>query len=165
MNVDERYLYKKKDIAFLFGVTVQALDGWDVKPHRREGNKSLYYLPDVIAWRLKRDTKETLDLTKERARLAAAQAEKTEMENEKTRGSHVDKEDVIKATADFINSLKSSLEAEGSRHSQNAVNQKPAEVFNSYRSAIERAFANVTNRYNGNGNHRRSRKRVPKVSA
>lgn len=166
MDVNESYLYKKKEIAFLFKVSVQALDGWKIEPVKKVGNTKLYYLPDVIAWRLNRDSKETLDLTKERARLAAAQAEKTEMENEKTRGTHVDKSEVVEETTNLINSIKASIETESSRHLRNAGNQKPAAVKQSFRLTIERAFKNVTSLYsNGKAGNSRSGNRAPKVPA
>lgn len=166
MDDDKSYLYKKKDVAFLFGVSVQALDGWGIEPVKKVGSKSLYYLPDVIKWRLNRDTKETLDLTKERARLAAAQAEKTEMENEKTRGTHIDKSAVIMEAANLINSVKASIRTEGNRHASHAANQKAGTVKKSYDLAIERAFKNVTNSYsNGKVGVRRSGKGAPQVPA
>lgn len=93
MNVEERLLLPKRLLAKAFGISTAALDRWDIKPHKKRGRESLYYLPDVIKWRLNRDTKEALDLNVERARLAKAQADRTEFDLKISRGEYVNKDE------------------------------------------------------------------------
>jgi phage terminase Nu1 subunit (DNA packaging protein) len=89
-RIENRFLHNKSDTAKLMGVSTQAMSKWDIAPAQRVGREAFFYLPDVIAWRLQRDTAEKLDLTAERARLAKEQADKTAMENEEKRGRLLD---------------------------------------------------------------------------
>src|SRR5579859_949158 len=82
---DDRLFLPKHLIAKAFGISVQAVTNWDVKPQRRDGREALYYLPEVIAFRLERDNTGGLDLEEERARLASEQADKAAMENRRMR--------------------------------------------------------------------------------
>jgi phage terminase Nu1 subunit (DNA packaging protein) len=78
---DERLLLPKKLMAQAFGISVQAFDKWKVRPHGRDGREVLFFLPDVIAYRLEREAKEEgqLDLRAETARLNKARADHEEL--------------------------------------------------------------------------------------
>jgi phage terminase Nu1 subunit (DNA packaging protein) len=82
----------QRDTAKIFNVTVKSLQGWPIKPRKREGREVLYYLPDVIAYRVARAdaTREKLSLEQERALLAKAQTEKINLELAKVKGEIVD---------------------------------------------------------------------------
>lgn len=82
---DERLFLPKHLIAKAFAVSVQAVTNWDVKPQKRDGREALYYLPEVIAFRMERDKPGAFDLEMERARLASEQADKASMENQRLR--------------------------------------------------------------------------------
>ncbi len=84
--IDERLLMPQFVCAIAFGISVDALRKWRVKPRRRQGRQVLYYLPDLIGYRDLRDENPVLSLNCERARLAAAQADRTELEVKKMRG-------------------------------------------------------------------------------
>lgn len=108
---EERLLLPRNLCAKAFGISVQAFDNWDVEPVEKRGRESLYYLPDIIEWRLNRDL--TLDggsnLQAERARLAAAQADKTEIEVEILRGKVFKAEQIERAWTDMIANCRSRL--------------------------------------------------------
>lgn len=109
---EERLLLPRKLCAEAFGISVQAFDHWDVKPVEKRGRESLYNLPDVIAWRLNRDQSGEeggLNLQAEKARLASAQADKTEIEVEILKGKVFKAETVEKAWTEMIGNCRSRM--------------------------------------------------------
>ena len=84
--VDERLLLPQSVCAIAFGISVDALRKWRVMPRRRQGRQVLYYLPDLMGYRDLRDENPVLSLSRERTRLAAAQADRTELEVKQMRG-------------------------------------------------------------------------------
>lgn len=108
-NFEERLLLPKNLCAKAFGVSVQAFDRWEVEPAEKRGREQLYYLPDVIEFRLNRDTKGTLDLQAERARLACAQANKTEIEVNILKGRVYRAEKVERAWTEMIANCRARL--------------------------------------------------------
>lgn len=80
-SIDERFLVNTKDTAKIMGVSVQALDKWEIKPHKKEGREVFYYVPDVVQYRIQRgDAKNADDLTAARTRHANRQADKIEFD-------------------------------------------------------------------------------------
>ena len=78
---DKRLLLPQKVCALVFGVSPQAVQQWPVEAREKKGRISLYYLPDLAAYRDFHASKQRpLMLEAERARLAAAQADRTEIE-------------------------------------------------------------------------------------
>ena len=77
---DARLLLPKTVCALAFGISVTAFSKWKIKAVMQQGRESLYYLPDAIAHRLQRADNNENNLSAERARLARAQSEKTELE-------------------------------------------------------------------------------------
>lgn len=78
---DERLLLPQKVCALVFSVSPQAIQQWPVKARLKKGRVALYYLPDLSAYRDFHNRKQQpLHLEIERARLTAAQADKTEMD-------------------------------------------------------------------------------------
>ncbi len=77
---DERLLLPKKLMAMAFGISVQAFDKWNLKPIARDGREALFYLPEVVAHRLARESKQEnqINLQKEVARLNKAKADHEE---------------------------------------------------------------------------------------
>lgn len=115
-NVKEKFLFKKADIATLFGVSTEAVSKWmqaGLEPHSRSGREVLFYLPDVIAWRTQgfedKGTGKVLNLNTERARLAKEQADKTTLENQKLRGELVDVDRVAQEWERIATAVKSKL--------------------------------------------------------
>lgn len=109
---DERLLLPRNVCAKAFGVSVQAFDQWDVQPVEKRGRESLFYLPEVIAWRLNRDQggeDGSLNLQAEKARLASAQADKTEIEVEILKGKVFRAESVEKAWTDMIGNCRARM--------------------------------------------------------
>ena len=84
--LDERLLVNQSVAAIAFDISVEALKKWKIKPKHRRGREALYYLPDLIAFRVARADSNENTLSTERARLARAQAEKTELEVKQMRG-------------------------------------------------------------------------------
>ncbi|MCH7882117.1 MAG: hypothetical protein IIB69_11210 [Proteobacteria bacterium] len=77
----------QKVCAIAFNISVEALKKWKVKPRGKLGRETLYYLPDLVAYRLERDESGRLSLTDERARLSKAQADRVLLELETLRGN------------------------------------------------------------------------------
>lgn len=77
---DRRLLLPQKVCALVFSVTPQAIQQWPVEPREKQGRVSLYYLPDLVAYRDSQTDKHDLSLNQARARLAIAQAERAELE-------------------------------------------------------------------------------------
>jgi len=96
-RVDERLLFNQQMTALLLGISTQAFSKWGLQPWERRGREALYYWPDVRDELVRRRApeppplydEEFLDLNQERARLARAQREKTELENAEKRGELV----------------------------------------------------------------------------
>jgi hypothetical protein len=106
---EERLFLPKKLIARAFGISVQSLERWDIKPHKKQGREVLFYLPEVIEWRLKRDTKAKLDLSIERARLASAQADKTEFDLKISHGEYIHKDTAAGLWEKVVMAIRSKL--------------------------------------------------------
>ena len=83
----------KSELAAAFGVSLPTVDAWVLRrmPYRQRGSRGqpwAFHLPDCIAWRIEdviahrieKSEGQALDLNYERARLAKAQATKTERE-------------------------------------------------------------------------------------
>ena len=85
--LDQRLMLPQKVCAIAFNISVEALKKWKVKPRGKLGRETLYYLPDLVAYRLERDESGRLSLTDERARLSKAQADRVLLELETLRGN------------------------------------------------------------------------------
>ncbi len=105
------FLFNKTDTAKIFGISVQAFNSWAISHTKRVGKQTFYYLPDVVAYRLNRDSTDTelLDLTAERARLTKEQADKTATENKRLNGSLVETSAVMDLWMRRISNLKTKL--------------------------------------------------------
>jgi phage terminase Nu1 subunit (DNA packaging protein) len=90
LKPDRLYLPKKL-MAEAFGISVQAFSAWKVEAARRHGREVLYFLPDVIRWRLNRDQDEDgddrLNPAQEKARLDKAKADHEELKVDRLRGT------------------------------------------------------------------------------
>jgi len=84
--LDERLLLPMRVAALAFHVSETALKKWKVKARQQRGRESLYYLPDLVSYRLARADQNENSLAAERARLARTQAEKCELEVKQLRG-------------------------------------------------------------------------------
>jgi len=84
--LDNSLLVPLRVAAIAFGISETAIKKWRVKHRDKRGRETLYYLPDLIAYRLKRADSGENNLSIERARLARAQSEKTELEVAQLRG-------------------------------------------------------------------------------
>jgi len=84
--LDERLLVPMRVAALAFDVSETALKKWKVKARQQRGRETLYYLPDLVRYRLARADQNENTLATERARLARTQAEKCELEVKQLRG-------------------------------------------------------------------------------
>jgi len=107
----EKFLFNKKDTAKIMGVSVQSLSKWDIAPKRKTGREVFYYLPEVVDWRLARDTAESLNLTAERARLAKEQADGHALKNAQTQGELVSLDILTYALSNVASQVVSILDA------------------------------------------------------
>ncbi len=95
--LDERLLLPQKVCALAFGISVEALKKWRVKPRKRTGRVALYYLADLIALRLERVDRGEAELSRERARLAKLQTDKVQIELDILRGELVPADEILAA--------------------------------------------------------------------
>ena len=107
---DDRLLLPQHTCALVFNVSPQAIAKWKVKPRRRIGREQLYYLPDLSNYRdQQRDAKTETDLTKERARLAAAQADRTELEVATMRAELIPADDILAIWEPLIGAARTKI--------------------------------------------------------
>jgi len=85
--LDQRLMLPQKVCAIAFDVSVEALKKWRVKPRGKIGRETLYYLPDLVSYRLARDESGRLNLTDARARLSSLQADRVALELETMRAN------------------------------------------------------------------------------
>ncbi len=107
---DDRLLLPQKVCALVFDVTPQAIQQWAVKPRVKKGRLALYYLPDLAKFRdQQKDDHRTENLTEQRARLAAAQADKYELEVEQLRGALVPAAAILEAWEPIIGAARAKV--------------------------------------------------------
>lgn len=94
-------IVNKRQLADVFGVAEETITQWTkaglpVKVARKGSKGNEYVVADCIRWYVARESggEGALDLTQERARLAKAQADKTELEAEELRGDLARYEDI-----------------------------------------------------------------------
>jgi hypothetical protein len=107
--VDERLLLPQSVCAIAFGISVDALRKWRVKPRKRCGRQVLYYLPDLMSYRDLRDDNPVLSLNCERTRLAAAQADRTELEVEQMLGELIPAHAVLETWEPIVSAARSKV--------------------------------------------------------
>ena len=100
-QLDERLLLPQRLIAQVFGVSSASVSAWAVEPRVTRGKTKLYWLPDVVSYRVGGGD-EDLDLNRESARLKKAQADKTELEVEVLRKTLIPAEDVQAVWEQYI---------------------------------------------------------------
>lgn len=104
---DERLLLPQKVCALVFSVSPQAVQQWPVKPRLKRGRTALYYLPDLSAYRDFHNRKQQpLLLDVERARLTAAQADKTEMDLATMRRELIPADEVAAAWQPIVGAIR-----------------------------------------------------------
>lgn len=142
----EKWLAPQKVAAAYFGVSVVAFQRWNYEPVRKEGRSKLY---DVRAIQDDLDdrfveSKEDLDLTAERARLAKEQADKTEMENEVRRGELVEAESIIEMVGNHIQSVKTKLMALPSQISSFLAHKEVGDINGQLTDALHDALTELS---------------------
>ena len=81
-----------------------------MKPREQRGRESLYYLPDLVAYRLTRDDAEgKLNLGDERARLAAAQANRVELEVATLRGELIPADVILETWEPIVGAARAKI--------------------------------------------------------
>jgi phage terminase Nu1 subunit (DNA packaging protein) len=124
---DERLFVHTALAAKVVGITTQAFAAWDTEPVRIDGQKRIYYIPDVVDELVRRRSAEAVkaaltergsgggragqlaSLDAEKTRLAAAQADKHELENAVRRGELLSIESISKAWSYVITSVRAKL--------------------------------------------------------
>ena len=92
---DGHFLMTTRQLSYLFKVSSNQVVKWKIKPCAKEGAASLYYLPEVLAFRY--GTKgEKLDPSQEKAHLDNTRRQVVELQLEKLRGDLVEVGDVCK---------------------------------------------------------------------
>lgn len=96
----------QRQCADMHGVDVRTIRRWDEDGHPKQDDGT-YIASESIAWRLQRETGSDLDLNAERARLAKAQADKTEIENAHRAGTLLDQSQVLREVGDMLGAFRS----------------------------------------------------------
>jgi phage terminase Nu1 subunit (DNA packaging protein) len=110
-----RFHGNHRETAELLGISQQAL--WKAVKERdcpvvgRDGAETVYDWREVLAWRVADLMPDDLDLNRERARLAAAQADKTEMANAESRAELIPRSRVLSEVGDYIDACRKRLSA------------------------------------------------------
>jgi phage terminase Nu1 subunit (DNA packaging protein) len=89
----------------MHGVDVRTIRRWDEEGHPKNADAT-YTASESIAWRLQRESGSDLDYTAERARLAKAQADKTEIENAVRAGQLLDASRVVREVGDMLSAFR-----------------------------------------------------------
>lgn len=107
---DDRLLLPQKCCALVFSVTPQAIQQWPVKWRKKVGRTALYYLPDLALYREFTNSKLVdLDLQRERARLAAAQADRTELEVKQLRRELIPESEIAAQWDSIVVAIRSKV--------------------------------------------------------
>lgn len=85
----------------MHGVDVRTIRRWNEEGHPVNPDGT-YTASASIAWRIQRESGSELDYVAERARLAKAQADKTEIENEVRAGRLLEQDRVIREVGDML---------------------------------------------------------------
>lgn len=96
----------QKVAAELLGVHARTLRDWPDPPRNPDGT---YPGPELVAWLIERRTPDEPDTEDQRQRLAAAQAEKVEMENAVRRGELAEVAVVGRTVTDLIANARTRL--------------------------------------------------------
>ena len=72
-------LATQRQLAYIFKLSSSAISRWPLQPVRRFGREVFYSMAEAVAHRFAADSR--LSLEQERARLAAAQADKAQLDN------------------------------------------------------------------------------------
>ncbi|MBU1699642.1 MAG: terminase small subunit [Candidatus Eisenbacteria bacterium] len=102
----------KVQVAEVFKVNRSTVDTWIRRgcPAKKDGRQWSFDVGSVVEWLIEREkTPHELDLSRERARLAAAQAEKTELEIQKIRGETVSTEEVELAVSVMLMNFRTRM--------------------------------------------------------
>ena len=106
---DECLLLPQSVCAIALGISVNALRKWRVRPRKRQGRQVLYYLPDLLNYREQRDEKQELNLNFERARLAAAQADRAELAVKQLRGELIPADEILRCWGAIVSVARAKL--------------------------------------------------------
>jgi phage terminase Nu1 subunit (DNA packaging protein) len=105
-----RFKFSKSDCSSIVGISIQAISKWGL-PEERVGKKILLDIREVVRHKIeilqKDDDAESL--TRERTRLARAQADKVELENQIKRGDSVPSSVILTVWIQLIANFKSKL--------------------------------------------------------
>ena len=100
----------QEELARVHGTTARTLRDWDGAGHPRNLDGS-YCASASIAWRLDRELHGGLNLDGERARLARAQAEKSELDLQLRKGSLLERGSVIRDGQALVIAMRARLRA------------------------------------------------------
>jgi len=100
--LDDRLLLPSALSALAFGISETALKKWKIKHRTQRGRQTLYYLPDLIKYRVSRADSSDNNLSISRTRLAMAQADKTELEVKTMRGELIPADLVLHKWSEIV---------------------------------------------------------------
>ncbi len=127
--VDRKLLLSQKLCAVVFGISSSALARWRVKPREQKGRISLYYLPDLVDYRLHRDPAAgKLNLNDERARLSAAQANRVELEVATMRGELIPADVILETWEPIVGAMRAKILALPSKIKSQIPGLKVADI-------------------------------------
>jgi phage terminase Nu1 subunit (DNA packaging protein) len=136
-----------EQLAEAFGVARSAVTAWVRRgcPHQKRGRQYVFVLRDVLAWKeeQRRLAAEDLELTQERARLARAQTEKTELEVRRLKGELIPRQEVERAWGNMIAAFRARMVAIPTKLAPRVSGATPVEAKALLEEAIHEALAEL----------------------
>lgn len=130
----EKFFGNHRETAQLLGISEQALwkavneRGCPVKSRGGRGKETLYDWREILAWRIEDLQPDDLDLNRERARLAKAQADKTEQDLAVRRGELLPVGAVLQQWSDVLSAVRAKLLSMPSKLGPQLVNISDASI-------------------------------------
>lgn len=127
-HLDKRLLLPQLLVAKCMGISTQGFQKWDLSPRVREGRQALYYLPDVIAYKVRQasgDSSTTFKMNEEMSRLTYHKANIEELKEQQLRDDLFTAADVVLLCSALYGAVRSKVLA---IHSKFAVKYPDSET-------------------------------------
>lgn len=141
---DERLLLPRHLTAKAFGVTMDMVGKWSIKPVIKKGREALFYLPEVVQFRIGNEDGQKLDPSQEKAKLDVVRREKAEIELRKQKGELVEISEVCRELEKELVGVRQKLLAIPNKLARPiVVAENPQEAQDMIYRAIENALKDL----------------------
>jgi len=140
---EEKFLFKTKEIAEIFGVTSQSVTKWKVNPKKVNGRCKFYDIREITKYKISEEEEKELSLTHERAKLAKSQTKKNDidikirmLDLKERKGQLIAIDKVKNGWADVIISFRSKILSIPTRIAKQVLEFKKAQQVESFLKKI-----------------------------